>query len=192
MNTQPEMTPAERIAAFAAEHGLTLESTFVPFSQSRHAKGEKPWRSLNWTVRLMRADREILTTDYAQGEAYAPAYKIKASNPYDRQCREDAISLETETGRIAIRLFGTGSGKYGPGRRHIPAPSIVDVLYSLSSDASVLDAGCFENWAADCGYDTDSRKAETTYRACFDIALKMRAALGDAGLEALQIACQDY
>lgn len=35
-------------------------------------------------------------------------------------------------------------------------------------------------------------KGETIYRACLEIALKLRAAIGEAGLAALQNAFQDY
>ena len=49
-----------------------------------------------------------------------------------------------------------------------------------------------EGWAADLGYDTDSRSAEQTYRACLEIGLKMRNGLGDAQLRALRGIYQDY
>ena len=71
-------------------------------------------------------------------------------------------------------------------------PELRDVLYSLSMDASVLDSSCFEEWANELGYEADSRKAEGIYKACLDIALKLRNALGEAGLEKLRTACQDY
>lgn len=71
-------------------------------------------------------------------------------------------------------------------------PDVADVLYSLVSDSRVLDSGGFEEWASDCGYDADSRSAEVTYRACLEIALKLRAAIGEAGLETLQTAFEDY
>lgn len=46
-------------------------------------------------------------------------------------------------------------------------PAMVDVLDCLASDASgVESARGFEDWCGDFGYDTDSRKAEATYRAC--------------------------
>lgn len=42
------------------------------------------------------------------------------------------------------------------------------------------------------GYDPDSRSAEKVYRACMEIALKMRAALGESGLSRLNEIFQDY
>ena len=55
-----------------------------------------------------------------------------------------------------------------------------------------LDAGGFENWAAEYGFDPDSRKAESIYRLCLEYALAMRAALGDSGMAELCNAFQDY
>jgi hypothetical protein len=62
----------------------------------------------------------------------------------------------------------------------------VDVLACLASDASALDCASFEEWAADLGYDTDSRKAETVYRACVACGLALRSMFGDAGLAELR------
>ena len=45
-------------------------------------------------------------------------------------------------------------------------PSAADVLDCLASDAAGYEsAGSFEDWASEYGYDTDSRKAERTYKA---------------------------
>lgn len=186
-----EVTPL--LEAIAARVRLTMDSTFVPFSQSRHAApgaDGKPWRSLNWRVTLKRDGREVLTTDYAQGEAHAPAAQVKppALQATDKHIRERCIAFECETGRVARYMFG--SDGMAPGIKPIPAPSIGDVLYSLARDADVLDAGGFESWAADLGYDPDSRKAEATYNQCVEIATKLRAALGEPTLAELQLAAR--
>jgi hypothetical protein len=71
-------------------------------------------------------------------------------------------------------------------------PDRLDVLACLVMDSSVLDSGGFEEWATDCGYDTDSRSAEATYLACLDIALKLRAGVGNDTLEHLLELFTDY
>lgn len=182
----------EELAALAERLGLTMESTFVPFSQSRNAaptdlgsgKAE-PWLSLNWRCKLMRTGRLVLETDYGQGVAHAPAYKWKAPTAWDAQLKKAAIRIEIQTGKEARRPF-PGLGVYDPtvSTKPIPAPPITDVLSSLLSDSDVLDAGGFEAWASDLGYDPDSRKAESIYRQCLESALKLRAALGEAELAA--------
>ncbi len=201
---QIEATPREKVEAVCKELGLTMTAEFVPFSKSRNAlprnfKDGKPWRSLNWKVTLRRlaahdsaacypADkpgREILTTDYSAGEAHCPAYKasIKALGNRDSIMRDKAIAYECETGRNA---------DYSVPRAEIKPPPLADVIYSLVSDADVLDCGTFEEWADNLGYNPDSRKDEATYRACLEIALKLRNGIGETGLARLREACQDY
>lgn len=73
-----------------------------------------------------------------------------------------------------------------------PVPALVDVLYSLVSESDALNYTRFDDWAESLGYNTDSRAAETSYRACLDIGLKLRAMFGSDGLEALRNIYQDY
>lgn len=59
-------------------------------------------------------------------------------------------------------------------------PKIDDVLDCLANDAAgVENARNFEDWAADYGYDTDSRKAETIYTEIKKQAQELRDLLGD-------------
>lgn len=57
-------------------------------------------------------------------------------------------------------------------------PTAADVLACL-----VYDARCgedpFETFCSDLGYDTDSRKAESTWKACRRTAPRIRRLLGD-------------
>jgi hypothetical protein len=57
-------------------------------------------------------------------------------------------------------------------------PEAHDVLECLCSDAMSVDQD-FENWCADLGFDSDSRKDERTYKACVKIAEKLRRFLGE-------------
>jgi hypothetical protein len=66
----------------------------------------------------------------------------------------------------------------GPAIDH--EPTLIDVLDCLASDAAGVENGVsFEDWCADYGYDTDSRKAERIYKACEREAEKLRNLLGD-------------
>jgi hypothetical protein len=171
-------------------YGLTLDAVFVPFSASRN-KGEK-FKSLNWKVTLKRNGREIVTTDYMQGITHAPSYKVNFRTLQVRAAqwtRDNMVAIECETGRKAKLDF---SNDAYPSRDKIAPPSIEGVLYSLLMDADVLDAGGFEEWASNFGYDTDSRQAEKLYRDCLDIALKLRAGLGDAAMTELKEAFEGY
>ena len=71
-------------------------------------------------------------------------------------------------------------------------PSVTEVLSCLISDAqSVANAVDFEDWCADFGYDTDSRKAERTYKECVKIAGKLHKFLGDEFNKFAEV-LQDY
>jgi hypothetical protein len=192
-----EPTPRDLILAWADQHGVTMTAAFVPYSQSRSAKAlpdGKPWRSFNWRVTLARAGRVFLETDYSAGSGHAPAQKagraiLMHSGYSEGVAREMLTEWEIEHGFPGIWFSAC---IHRQSRAAPIMPDLADVLYSLSSDASVIDYGGFEQWASEFGYDTDSRKAEGIYRACLECALKMRNALGEAGLEALAAAAQDF
>lgn len=173
------MTDHAAIDAAIASLGLTIDAQFVQFSKSRNRDEKRP--SLNWRVTLKRNGRDVLTTDYSAGCGHTESYKASVKKLGSRNCimRDDAIRAECETG------IGYAS------RKHV-ALEPRDVLYSLVMDADVIDAGTFEEWASNYGYDTDSRKAESIYRACLEHALKLRAAIGDAGLSQLRDIFQNY
>lgn len=183
-----ETTNEER-DAFIASLGLEYKATFVPQSESRNAGDKQP--SLNWRITLS-VNRATLTTDYMQGIAHLPDYN-KITNPrlvfaheYLRRCAETGTYMRILGGRVyeSIMSFAKPIA--------IPAPELRDVLYSLALDSEVLEYPTFEEWASSYGYDEDSRAAEKTYRACLDIALNLRAMIGDANLTRLRELFQGY
>jgi len=167
------MTPQEAIDSL----GLTVEATFIP--QNYKADEKEP--KLHWRVALMREGREVLATEYSAGCAHAPAYK-QGHRSIDEWA---AVVRECNTG---FRWSSPeGFFKRGP-----ILPNPLDVISCLILDASALDHPTFEEWARDFGYDPDSRKGERIYRQSLEIGLKLRAAIGDAGLETLREAFSDY
>lgn len=188
-----ELTAREKLADCIARLGLTIEADFVPFSQSRNKAEKHP--TLNWRVMVKRNGRAVIVTDYSAGVGHAPSHKAKRIPVgYGRTLsfwQRDAGAWECENGFAALPQWHGAEG-FRADRKKPIKPDPVDVIWSLSRDADVIDAGGFDQWAADLGYDTDSRKAEATYRACLEIALQLRAAIGDDGLKALQEAGQDF
>jgi len=204
MQNQAEIaeTAGQRIERTARELGLIVESVFVPFSRSRNAAEKSP--SLNWRVILkiqstgQGTARKVLETDYSVGCGHCPAYRgsVKAFGSQNSIMRDGAIRAECETGR-AVWVFDSASHSSGYTVRtlegHKPLmPETADVIASLVMDSDVIDCATFEEWAGNLGYDTDSRSAEKTYRACLEIALALRNGVGEAGLAKLREACQDY
>jgi hypothetical protein len=77
--------------------------------------------------------------------------------------------------RVTVRRVGTGSfckpatfdWKAGMGLKG--KPNGAKVLARICSEhLEAMDAGRFEAWADGFGMDTDSREAESIYRACLD------------------------
>lgn len=169
--------------------GLFITAEFVPFSKSRNAKPNPKIldRSLNWKVTVRHQPNKsgetqyhVLTCDYSAGIAHCPSYQPNARVTLDYAER---IAHETETGRQYC-------GQVMVGKPIGPDP--VDVIGSLIMDASAIDHPTFESWASDCGYDTDSRKAEAIYKQCLAHALALRCSLGESNLAKLREAYANY
>lgn len=177
----------QEIAALIQSFGITYKAVFVPFSQSRN-KNEKHF-SLNWLVTIERGSQSI-TTDYMQGIGHLAGYSHAAAS---KLAEYNNVKHAAESGKWDARHnkagFRTTPQLYW---NKIPAPELVDVMYSLVMDSDVLNYSGFEDWASNFGYDTDSREAEKTYQACLKIALELRAMIGNSGIEKLQEAFQDY
>jgi hypothetical protein len=166
------------ILTAASDLEIGISSEFIPHSKSRNAKEAK---CLNWKVTLSVKGREVLTTDYSAGVAHCPSY----SDQWNNMCISAQEKVEHEC------EMGTNWHVYPTSRKPI-LPKMADVLSSLVTDASAINAGSFEEWCSEMGADSDSRKAEATYTACLKIGLQMQRAFGMVGMEQLQKACQDY
>jgi hypothetical protein len=68
---------------------------------------------------------------------------------------------------------------FSQGSAHTKPPTAVDVLDCLASDASDYEnAQDFEDWCAEYGYDSDSRKDQRTYRKVKRQSDALRRVLG--------------
>ena len=61
---------------------------------------------------------------------------------------------------------------------HGAEPQAAEVLSCLADDAAGVEYRGFEEWCSDYGYETDSRKAEKTFKACKHIAARLQSFLG--------------
>lgn len=190
----------ETLDMLIASLPITYSASFVAQSRSRNA-GEKNL-SLNWEVTIARKDYPAskITTDYMQGMGHAPDYNACGSETRkvyaDKHFRAMAENGKYNT--VKRKLSNGNSDWYATFEssfaimKAIPAPALKDILYSLIMDSDVLNYTGFEDWADNTGYEVDSRKAEKIYQDCLDIALKLKAILGNETIGALQVAFQDY
>jgi hypothetical protein len=174
-------TGAEARHAWRTKHGIEYSAEFVPFSKSRNAKPAPKISELtiNWRVTLTCNGRAF-TCDYSQGIGHLPENcRISFNGRVTIELNEN-IRGAVEHGCVPF------AGSYVLKGRQLQPPACGDVLESLALDASALDAGDFESWARDFGYDKDSRAAEAIYRTCLDQALKLRACIGGPALDELR------
>ena len=112
--------------------------------------------------------------------------EFMAANPitirHKRTNSDHALSADCDTWRVQLSLNGrklTIPFSQGFGFNGEP-PKLETVLECLASDAAGFEnADGFEDWAAEYGYDTDSRKAFKTYKQVEKQTEKLRAFLGN-------------
>lgn len=69
--------------------------------------------------------------------------------------------------------------QFSQGSAHKKQPAVEDVLNCCAADsAGYENVDCFEDWAAEYGYDTDSRKAENIYKTVATESAKLKNFLG--------------
>lgn len=95
-------------------------------------------------------------------------------NPHMDYAPMDHWKCRLRAGRRSMTVyFSKGFGHKGA------EPAAAEVLNCLAMDASGYEnAGDFESWCSEYGYDADSRKAERTYKAVEKQVAALRRFLG--------------
>lgn len=176
----------EALDTLIASLNIGYKTEFTP--ASKVPPQTDGWECATWQVTLTRG-AVSLSTPYHMGIACLTGL------PSGRRSVAVAANIKhaLETGKYPADWHA--DNEFNRHLRHwktIPAPKLRDVLYSLVQDANAIDYDSFESWAAEYNYDSDSRAAERAYRACLDIALKLRAMLGDTVITELREVFQDY
>jgi hypothetical protein len=168
----------EQLADIVPTLGVTIDAKYLSFGP-RDGWGKEPM--FNWTVTLKRWTATTMTLAYSMGAAHCEWMTWKEAvraGCHNRRDYDDATKLPPLRGAFEKETMHTAEmrARY---TRPTP-PTLADVLGCLCADASGYDnARTFEEWAGDYGYDTDSRKAESTYRVVAEQAKQLRHLLGD-------------
>lgn len=161
------------------EMGISIESRFVPTKYDKVKDAR-----LNWYVTLVVNGKPILSTNYMAGIGRIVGYKQRWGS---------SVSVDEAHAILAVCNEGQPRRTSGPPFNYSrPDIDTAGVVYALQSDADAIEYQDFEDWASNFGCNADSRKGKKMYRACLDIGLKMRHALGDGRLAALHELFQDY
>lgn len=127
----------------------------------------------------MDEQQQALATFVASAGITAEA---KERAPTEREREEWSTSGGT-TWTVTLRRSGTDitmKVPFGMGSAHTAPPTVEQVLDCVASDsAGYENARTFEEWAGEYGYDTDSRRAERTYRQVKKQAVKLCWFLGE-------------
>ncbi len=166
----------QSVSDFIAKHGVTMQCE--PTTHNEFIEDSPTAPCFHYRLTIKCGDRSHAFT-YSVGcgivERFALAGDLSAGK---HPCME-LRALAREYGGSGKRApFGnqwpprniTDRGRYDgamcrAARRYVPP--LTDVLDCLADDcAGYENARCFEDFAREYGYDTDSRKAERIYRAC--------------------------
>ena len=180
----------KEISDIMAQRKIAIKSKFVPFSQSRHAN-EKT-KTLNWIIEIYKNGRMIYSGAFSRGQAFCPSYNKPMPKDWNfgrTQWPKLAVELECEQGYPAKHKCG-GITK-APKSKQI-APNPCDVIAVMLHEAEAINYASFEDWAWECGYDADSRKAYETYSICLACGLKLRNGFGEKVFAELFTLAQDY
>ncbi len=119
-------------------------------------------------------------------ETQSPLARLCAERKVTIVCEDDGMGTmpgDTQPMRkwaVALRLRGRRlTTKFYQGTAHTKPPTAADVLACLISDASA-GAQSFEGFCGEFGYDEDSRKALSVYKACKSMKPRIERFLGDA------------
>jgi hypothetical protein len=155
---------------------LTLTAVQVQPSPERAANFPD---AIHWAITLTAPNGRAMQTEYSEGIGHF----IRLPYGQRRTLDVDNIIKTISGQKSNVVAYGDVQGlsqyftarvkRNGVQLKVIP-PQTLDVLQSLAMDATALDEK-FEDWAANYGYEVDSRKAFATWQKCCDIARDLKA-----------------
>lgn len=146
------------LETIANELGLVCVFTFKPGDFADDAPVNTLTR--NWTVKVERNGKEIISFPYFEGYAFCEAYPKKFGN----LTVADANAIRREC-------------QLGPRAKEPRQP--LNALHNIAMDCiGVDDASGFEDWAQTYCYDPDSRKAYAVWEECNRFYHALKATVG--------------
>lgn len=153
------------LAAFLEAEGIT--ATAEPASHNPNAAPGSFEGAAHWSVTLKRGG-ETMVVPFSMGSAHRTWRRNWQAirDPQGRKILHDRYGTQPKGGAPVPMMLGGLHPDLLPLTEPVP-PDAAGVLDCLASDcASVENVRSFEEWAEEFGYDTDSRRALETYRAC--------------------------
>lgn len=191
----------EQIADFIERHGITAHVVDGP-TPAVDDDGGRKWPHVKWAMELRTHHGATIRTPWKPGVGnYRPtdrvrkqAERIQSGNDarYIGRKINDGTTRRIRFTPAEAAIVARKNSWLGSRDAQTEAsaaaklaellditPNACDILNSLRLDAeSAVNAGDFETFAADFGYDTDSRRAERMYRDCLETANRLQGWIG--------------
>lgn len=155
-----ETTEREALSEFIKRNGITMEAKRID------ARPDRAGRDAGWD---------------ANASHWRCTFHLATPRDIFNTQRDGTVTVRARR-RMTV-YFSMGAVLQGP-------PAADDVFDALASDAAGMDGRTFEEWADEYGFDTDSRKAHTTFLACRRSAGRLCAFLGHIEVERLMYATE--
>lgn len=159
----------DAVSAILEKSGVTVAVSFVG------ATTRDKWECDEWRVTLTRAGRESVRFEYFTGTGH-------------RKCPPKMVQEMKRA--LANRHYRDHPAVKAQYQKAVP-PHVAGVLHSIIMDSSASQQS-FAEWCSDFGYETDSRKALSTYEACQINGDKLAKIFNHAERQTLADALQDY
>jgi hypothetical protein len=152
------------------------------FKTGKHFYDDKDERDI-YKVTLSCKGRKF-TFDFGQSINASGEYKLKHRRIIDKVGRNFCDLMTAKKLKAEFRYLFTPNelSNFIVKNKDYEMPNAYDVLCALTK----YDPGSFENFCSDYGYDTDSRRAENTYKAVQNEYTQLCTLFTDTELELMQ------
>lgn len=162
------VTETRTITDFLTQYPITVELQEVPENPTMEDSREK---MINYFV-MLKFEGRLMSLYFSTSLGWVETRKGEPTSMITYH-KPSGDFIKTEWGG---KRYNANDGSMFP-RYRVKKPTVADILDCLASDASG-DGQSFDDWASDFGYDTDSRKAEETYRTIQKQTKELRQLIG--------------
>lgn len=160
----------QKVADYLKEQGIDFATVALGYGKEK--SGDTVWEHDRWMVRFFKRDM-MMEQEYKTGLGHraGPPMPSDVRNSHPRSAwRENWVHAN-------VKPY---------------APCAASVLHSLLSDARCGADHTFDEFCAELGYDTDSRRAMDTYLACQAVHAQLVKVFTREQREHLEQMLEDY
>lgn len=174
-----------------------LKPTFklVKNNPNMDISGDKKWEAVHWKITLNNntfyysEGIGLFTNGGLDGRTRLVQRTLATYKEGSNFKIRHALHVQNVHLNDLHRIVRTDRVKVQYGSLELRPPKLEDVFYSLTMDSDALEYS-FSDWCDNFGYDTDSVKANTTYKLCQENAFMVKGLGFD--IEKLREHYQDY